>query len=79
MPIGGNQLVCRCEETDCERYPECSAKPNFEKVHREYAQPDSVEFEPELTAQAPFQPTKSLTMLPGKETVFGPLPVETRQ
>lgn len=79
VPIGGNQLVCRCEETDCERYPECSAKPNFEKVHREYAQPDSVEFEPELTAQAPFQPTKSLTMLPGKETVFGPLPVETRQ
>lgn len=79
VPIGGSRLVCRCEETDCELYPECSAKPNFEKIHREYAQPDPVKFEPESITQTLCQPAKPLTAPPEKETAFEPLPAEARR
>lgn len=35
VPIGSERFVCRCEKTDCSRYPICSAYSNFEQIVRE--------------------------------------------
>lgn len=51
VPIGSERFVCRCEKTDCSRYPICSAYSNFEQIVREL-ETDSPE-EPENIVALP--------------------------
>lgn len=45
VPVGGDRLVCRCEEKGCKHYPECSARADFEYIERNADQPGSLELE----------------------------------
>ena len=51
VPIGSERFVCRCEKTDCSRFPICSAYSNFEQIVREL-ETDSPE-EPENIVALP--------------------------
>ena len=80
VPVGGEHLVCRCEQTDCRLYPQCSAYDNFEKIQRDVEQavipPEKTEIEltvgsseqheiPEMTAR--FAPEEKAKPEPAAE------------
>ena len=53
VPVDGDHLVCRCEQTDCRFYTQCSAYSNFEKIQRDEEQAVMPAEEPEHIAEKP--------------------------
>lgn len=69
VPVGGDHMVCRCEQYDCRRYPWCSQYLNFEAIHRE--EPAPIETETAKTdtppldvLEEPWRATPALEELP---------------
>ncbi len=56
VPVSGDHLVCRCEQTDCRLYPQCSAYSNFEKIQRDEEQAVMPVEKTEHIAEKPAQP-----------------------
>lgn len=65
VPIGSERFVCRCEKTDCSRYPICSAYSNFEQIVRESeaAPPEEPENIAALPASEPEASTETKPVL----------------
>ena len=36
IPVGKDRMMCRCEQTTCSRYAQCSQLWNFDKIVREF-------------------------------------------
>ena len=46
VPVGGNRMMCRCEQTDCPRFHICSQYSNFDLVTRDRIDDQSIKNEP---------------------------------
>ena len=42
VPVGGNRMMCRCEQTDCPRFHICSQYSNFDLVIRDRIDDQSI-------------------------------------
>ena len=63
VPVGGTEMVCRCEQYDCHRYSICSQAYNFQPIKREKAT-EVVESAPRRYSFLPLYPDLILNTSP---------------